>query len=173
MRKICPRCKEAYDPTEEQLMELQLTPDDLKGRQVYRGNGCDFCNQSGYKGRMALFEIMVLDDDMRELIMHNASTQVLRAEALKRGMRTLRHSGLLAIFDGRDEHRRSGARNHHGGMTACPVPGSGAPRDAAADKILDGKTLEVRLGKPPLRAVFAPLNAKVPTQECVMPTCPI
>ncbi len=100
VRKICPRCKEAYTPTEEQLLELQLTPDDLQGRQVYRGRGCDYCNQSGYKGRMGIYEIMVLDDEIRELIMRNASTQLLRAEALKRGMRTLRQSGLLAIYDG-------------------------------------------------------------------------
>ncbi len=100
VRKICPRCKEPYTPTEEELLELSLTPDDLQGRQVYRGRRCDFCNQTGYKGRLGLYEIMVLDDDLREMIMHNASTQVLRAEALKRGMRTLRHSGLLAIFDG-------------------------------------------------------------------------
>ncbi|MEX0775608.1 MAG: ATPase, T2SS/T4P/T4SS family [Phycisphaeraceae bacterium] len=100
VRKICTRCKGAYQPTEEELMELQLTPEDLQGRQVYRGRGCDYCNQSGYKGRLGIFEIMVLDDDMRELVMRNASTQVLRAEALKRGMRTLRQSGLLSIFDG-------------------------------------------------------------------------
>ncbi len=100
VRKICSRCKEAYTPTEEQLLELQLTPEDLQGRQVYRGRGCDYCNQSGYKGRMGLYEIMVLDDEIRELIMRNASTQLLRAEALKRGMRTLRQSGLLAIYDG-------------------------------------------------------------------------
>jgi type IV pilus assembly protein PilB len=100
VRKVCPRCKEAYEPTEEQLMELELTPDDLQGRQIYRGRGCDFCNNSGYKGRMALYEIMVMDDELRELIMQNASTQVIRAEALKRGMRTLRQSGLLGIYDG-------------------------------------------------------------------------
>ncbi len=99
-RKICPRCKEAYQPTEEQLMELQLLPEDLEGRQIYRGRGCDFCNGSGYRGRMALYEMMILDDEICELIMQNASTQVLRAEARKRGMRTLRESGLLAIFDG-------------------------------------------------------------------------
>jgi type IV pilus assembly protein PilB len=100
VRKICPRCKEAYDPSEEQLMELGLMPEDLQGRQIYRGRGCDFCNQSGYKGRMGIYEIMVLDDEMRELIMQNASSQILRAEARKRGMRTLRQGGLLAIFDG-------------------------------------------------------------------------
>jgi len=100
VRKVCPRCKEAFSPTEEQLMQLSLTPDDIEGRVFYRGTGCDYCNQSGYKGRMAIYEIMVLDDDLRELIMQNASTQILRAEARKRGMRTLRQSGLLAIYDG-------------------------------------------------------------------------
>lgn len=100
VRKVCQRCKEPYTPTEEQLMQLQLLPEDLEGRQLYRGRGCDYCNQSGYKGRMGIYEIMVLDDEMRELIMQNSSTQVLRAEARKRGMRTLRQSGLLAMYDG-------------------------------------------------------------------------
>ncbi len=100
VRKICPRCKEAYEPTEEELMQLDLMPEDVAGRQLYRGRGCDYCNQSGYKGRMAIFEIMVMDDEIRELVMQHASTAVLRAEARKRGMRTLRQSGLLAIFDG-------------------------------------------------------------------------
>ena len=71
-----------------------------KDHQVYRGRGCMYCNQSGYKGRAAIFEIMTLDDELRDLIIKNASTQVLRAHSRKRGMRTLRHSGLMAIFDG-------------------------------------------------------------------------
>jgi type IV pilus assembly protein PilB len=100
VRRICPKCKEAYLPTEEQLMELQLSHDDLRDRPVYRGRGCLYCNQSGYKGRAAIFEIMILDDELRDLIIKNASTQVLRTHARKRGMRTLRHSGLMAIFDG-------------------------------------------------------------------------
>ncbi len=100
VKKICARCKEPYHPSEEQLMELALSPEDVQGRQFYRGRGCDFCNQSGYKGRMGIFEIMTLDDTMRELVMQNASSQILRDEARKRGMRTLRQSGLMAIFDG-------------------------------------------------------------------------
>ena len=100
VRKICSKCKEAYHPTEEQLMELQLSPEDTQGRQIYHGAGCEYCNQSGYKGRTALFEIMTLDDELLELIMKGTSTQVLRAQACKRGMRTLRHAGLIAIFDG-------------------------------------------------------------------------
>ncbi len=100
VRQTCTRCRQAYDPTEEELMQLDLVPEDLDGRQLFRGPGCDYCNQSGYKGRQGLFEVMVLDDEMRELIMQNASTQVLRAEARKRGMRTLRQAGLLTLYDG-------------------------------------------------------------------------
>ena len=100
VRLICEKCKEPFEPTEQQLMELSLTPDDLQGRQLYRGAGCNQCNHSGYRGRLALGEIMVLDDDMRQLIMENAATQVLRAEARKRGMSSLRDAGLTAIYDG-------------------------------------------------------------------------
>ncbi len=100
VRTICSRCKEPYDPSEEELMQLQLLPEDLDGRQLYRGRGCDYCNHSGYKGRIGLFEIMVFDDEIREMIMQNASTQALRSEAKKRGLRTLRHSGLMALYDG-------------------------------------------------------------------------
>ena len=100
VRKICARCKEPFNPTEEQLMELQLTPEDVQGRVFYRGRGCDVCNHTGYKGRMGLFEIMVADDEIKELIMQHASTNIIRNEARKRGMRSLRQSGLLAIYDG-------------------------------------------------------------------------
>jgi type IV pilus assembly protein PilB len=100
VRRICLECKEEYTPTEEQLMELQLRPQDVEGRTFYRGRGCGNCNHTGYRGRRALFEIMALDDHLRELIMTEGSTNVLRAEARQRGMRTLRESGLLAIYEG-------------------------------------------------------------------------
>jgi len=100
VRKICSHCKESYSPTEEQLMELQLTPEDVEGREFHRGKGCPHCNHQGYRGRVALYEIMVMDDEIRELIMQHASTNVLRNEARKRGMRSLRQAGLLAIYDG-------------------------------------------------------------------------
>ena len=100
VRLICPRCREEFTPTEEMLMELSLTPEEVGGRVFYRGAGCDFCRHTGYSGRMAIFEIMLLDDELRQLIMARSSTNVLRREARKRGMRTLRESGLLAIFDG-------------------------------------------------------------------------
>jgi type IV pilus assembly protein PilB len=72
----------------------------VAGKKFYYGKGCEICNNTGYKGRMGLYETMMIDDDMKEMIIQHASTQVLRGEAKKRGMRTLRDSGLLAIFDG-------------------------------------------------------------------------
>jgi type IV pilus assembly protein PilB len=100
VRRVCLNCKEEYEPSETQLMELGLTPEDVTGRVFFYGKGCDYCNNTGYRGRQALFELMVMDDELRELIMGHASTGVLRAEARKRGMRTLRETGLLAIYDG-------------------------------------------------------------------------
>lgn len=100
VRRICNSCKTEFTPTDVQLMELGLKPEDVVGRKFYMGKGCTVCNSTGYKGRMGIYEIMILDDDMRDMIIKHASTQLLRAEAIKRGMRTLRDCGLLAIYDG-------------------------------------------------------------------------
>ena len=100
VRKICTRCKQEYQPSEIELLRLEMTEEDLKGRTLFRGKGCDYCNHSGFKGRMAIFELMVLNDEIRDLIMANASSQQLMSKARKSGMRTLRQSGLLALYDG-------------------------------------------------------------------------
>ena len=100
VRRICTQCKEEFSPSEEHLMELSLRPADVQGRTLYRGRGCDNCTKSGYKSRMAIFEILMMDDELRELVMQQASTAVLRSEARKRGMRTLRESGLIALYEG-------------------------------------------------------------------------
>ena len=100
VRKICSNCKTEYVPSEEQLYELEIKPDDVGDRVFFYGKGCDYCNNTGYRGRVGIYEIMVLDDAMRELIMRLASASVLRKEAVKRGMRLLRDAGLLAIADG-------------------------------------------------------------------------
>jgi len=100
VRKICPRCKEDFTPTEEMLLELNLTPEQVEGRTFCRGAGCDYCRGTGYSGRQAIFEILLMDDHIRDLVMERKSTNVIREAARKRGMRTLREVGLLAIFDG-------------------------------------------------------------------------
>jgi type IV pilus assembly protein PilB len=100
VRKICTHCKTEYSPTVEQLMELGLTPESVHGKTLYYGKGCDNCNNTGYRGRAGLFEIMVFNDEIRDLIMNSASTAVLRDACRKAGMRTLRENGLAAIYDG-------------------------------------------------------------------------
>ncbi len=81
-------------------MELQLHRRDVEGRTFFRGRGCDDCNHTGYRGRMAIFETLQLDDHLRELVKEQASTNILRAEARRQGMRSLRDSGLTAIYEG-------------------------------------------------------------------------
>jgi type IV pilus assembly protein PilB len=100
VRVICPRCKEEFTPTEEMLWELQLRPQDVEGRTFFHGTGCEFCRGTGYSGRVGIFEIMLMEDELRELIMNRASTNAIREAARRGGMRMLRDSGLLAIFDG-------------------------------------------------------------------------
>jgi type IV pilus assembly protein PilB len=100
VRTVCKKCKEPYTPKEEELMELNMTPDMVRGKSFSRGRGCENCNNSGYRGRMALFEIMTMDDEMRDLIMKQANTAILRAHARKRGMRSLRECGMLGIYEG-------------------------------------------------------------------------
>ncbi len=100
VRKICEKCKTPFEPTEGQLSELSLTPDDIKGKQFYYGRGCGRCNNTGYRGRTGIFEIMTFNDEIRDLIMNQASTNVLRAAGQKAGMRLLRDNGLAAIYDG-------------------------------------------------------------------------
>jgi type IV pilus assembly protein PilB len=100
VRKICENCKEEFEPSEQQLMQLGITYEDHAGRPLYYGRGCDYCNNTGYKGRLALFEVMLMFEEIKELVMKHASTAVLRQEARKRGMRVLREAGLLLMYDG-------------------------------------------------------------------------
>jgi type IV pilus assembly protein PilB len=100
VRKICEKCKTPFEPTEGQLSELSLTPDDIKGKKFYYGRGCNKCNNTGYRGRTGIFEIMTFNDEIRDLIMNQASTNVLRAAGQKAGMRLLRDNGLVAMYDG-------------------------------------------------------------------------
>ncbi|MBC7834615.1 MAG: Flp pilus assembly complex ATPase component TadA [Phycisphaerales bacterium] len=100
VRTICSGCKEPYTPKDEELMELALVPQDIAGKQLFRGRGCDRCHKTGYRGRTAIFEIMVFNDTLRELVMRKASTNIIRDAARKLGMRTLRECGLMAIYEG-------------------------------------------------------------------------
>jgi len=100
VRVICSQCKEEYAPTEEMLQALRLAPGELEGKKFYYGKGCAACNNTGYRGRTAIFEIMMMTDDLKDLVMAEGSTGALRQMAREQGMRSLRDSGLMKIYDG-------------------------------------------------------------------------
>ncbi len=100
VRTICVKCKRYYQPTPDMLEQLRLTPQEVEGRKFYYGAGCPECNNTGYRTRSAIFEIMMITNRTRELIMQKSSTQDLRNLAREEGMRTLRESGILRIYDG-------------------------------------------------------------------------
>ncbi|MEZ6103197.1 MAG: ATPase, T2SS/T4P/T4SS family [Pirellulaceae bacterium] len=100
VRRICSQCREETPATEDQLAALSMTADDVKGMKFYRGAGCDRCNNTGYKGRVGLFELMILNDDLREMIMINKSSDELREKAREYGMVTLRDAGMSFAGNG-------------------------------------------------------------------------
>jgi type IV pilus assembly protein PilB len=100
VRKICADCRTEFEPSPEMLMELNLKPSDVKGKSFFYGRGCERCNNTGYRGRTGIYELLAMNDDLRDLIMNNASTDQLRACARKSGMVTLREAGLRAMYEG-------------------------------------------------------------------------
>lgn len=100
VRRICPECREEMEPTDDLLFDLELSREELGDRKFYRGAGCNSCANTGYKGRVGLFELMIMDDDLRELIMQNAPTDTIRQTAASKGMTLLRKAGMKFILDG-------------------------------------------------------------------------
>ena len=100
VRRICTGCREETRPSEDVLFQLDMTEDDVKGKSFFRGMGCDACNNTGYKGRVGLFELMVLNDELREMILSGAATDALRDVARGYGMVTLRDAGMLRAYEG-------------------------------------------------------------------------
>jgi type IV pilus assembly protein PilB len=100
VRRICSRCKTPYEPDEAVLGRLGLTPHDIGDKTFYYGKGCAECNNTGYKGRKGLYELLKVTDPIRTLINEKAPNVVLRQKAMELGMSTLRADGLRCIFDG-------------------------------------------------------------------------
>lgn len=100
VRRVCTKCREEATVTSSMLFDLGMKEQDIEGKTFYKGTGCDNCNNTGYKGRIALFELMVLNDTLREMVMSNASTDELRDEAQKFGMTPLREFGIAVAADG-------------------------------------------------------------------------
>ena len=100
VRRICPSCRTAYEPGHELIEMLDVDPLEIADKDFFYGDGCAECSQTGYRGRVGLFEMIVVSDAIRELINHRAPTLTIKQKALEQGMRSLRDDGLRAIFDG-------------------------------------------------------------------------
>ena len=100
IRRICQNCKEEVHMPSEGLVEIGFKPEEVGDIRLYKGRGCQTCNNTGYKGRVGLYEVMEITDDLRELIIIGASAMELRRKAIELGMITLRESGLCKIRDG-------------------------------------------------------------------------
>ena len=99
VRKICKSCRTSFEPTETQLSLLNLSPHDLGDKLFYYGRGCGACNDTGYKGRKGIFELLIVAEVIRQLIIERAPTIVVRQKAIELGMVALREDGLRGIFD--------------------------------------------------------------------------
>ena len=100
VRTTCKNCRTPFEPTEQQLSMLGLSPHDLGDKVFHYGRGCSTCNDTGYKGRKGIYELLVVSDAIRQLINERAPTIVVRQRAVELGMVTLREDGLRCIFDG-------------------------------------------------------------------------
>ncbi len=101
IRLICPNCREEITPTKAELSELGLKREEIKGKTVFRGKGCSHCMGTGYRGRTGIYELLLVDDSIRSLILSNADSNTIKREAIKRGMHTLRIDGSRKVFEGK------------------------------------------------------------------------
>jgi type IV pilus assembly protein PilB len=100
VRKICVHCRTPYEPSEALLRQIGLSVHDIGDKNFYYGTGCDQCNQTGYRGRKGIYELLDISEPIRELITQRAPSVVIRQKAIELGMSTLRADGLRSIFEG-------------------------------------------------------------------------
>jgi general secretion pathway protein E len=100
VRRICPHCKESYEPDDDTLRYLNLTRDKLPDGVLYRGRGCEECLDTGYMGRIGIFELLVVDDEVRAQVMRKEDANVIKRRAVERGLITLRMDGARKAIAG-------------------------------------------------------------------------
>lgn len=100
IRKICTQCKTTYEPSESILAQLGLTPQEIGDKNFFFGKGCDYCNNTGYRSRKGIYELLNITDPLRELINQRAPSVVMKQKAIELGMVTLRDDGLRTIYEG-------------------------------------------------------------------------
>jgi len=101
VRTICNDCKAAYEPSQSVLTQLGLSAHELGDKEFYTGRGCEVCGESGYKGRQGLFELLNINDSIRDLITERAPTVVVKQKAIEHGMVTLREDGMKNVYSGK------------------------------------------------------------------------
>ena len=100
VRVICPNCKESYEPDMGFHKHIYKVVDDPSSAKFYRGTGCKLCSQTGYKGRQGIYELFMLDDEIRQLVMQKPDISALRSMARKKGMRLMRDDGWVKVLQG-------------------------------------------------------------------------
>ncbi len=100
VRNVCNECKEEYMPDEESLENIGITPEMSSGKKIYRGKGCQGCINTGYRGRTGIFELMILDDPIKSLILKTSDSNAIKKKAVNQGMVTLRQDGALKVLNG-------------------------------------------------------------------------
>ena len=100
IRRVCPNCKASYIPTDDDLRRLSIDRSEIGDQKFYYGKGCDECHGTGYRGRKAICELLIINSDIRDLIYDNAPISMIRDKAREYGMHTIREDGLKAILNG-------------------------------------------------------------------------
>jgi general secretion pathway protein E len=103
VRRVCRECREAYQPTAEELKEVGLTPEAVAragNPPIYRAKGCEVCGRNGYRGRTGIYELLLVDDDIRQLALKNTDSSTIKRAGVKKGMRTLLDDGARKVLAG-------------------------------------------------------------------------
>jgi general secretion pathway protein E len=101
VRLICKQCKAEYEPTDSELAGIGVKRSEIPSGRLWKGKGCPYCLNSGYSDRAAIFEIFTVDDHVREQTMNRVGSTVIKQDAIKRGMRTLRMDGARKVLQGK------------------------------------------------------------------------
>ncbi|MBR4675289.1 MAG: type II secretion system ATPase GspE [Victivallales bacterium] len=100
IRRVCTKCREEYIPSDEELQMLGVTREEINNRPFFKGRGCEYCNNSGYKGRVGIFELLLVSPAIQALVNQRKPTQFIKEQAMKEGMVTMRQDGIKQILDG-------------------------------------------------------------------------
>jgi type IV pilus assembly protein PilB len=100
IRRVCSACRAEYDPDDRELTLIRRTREDLVGHKLWRGRGCEMCNNTGYRGRVGIFELLSVSSDIQSMINRRVPTQSIRERAIEQGMQTMREDGIKQVLEG-------------------------------------------------------------------------